>query len=192
MHIHWKRDIFTIPNILSLIRILLIPVYLRVYLLAQTDSDYFLAGVILVLSCMTDAVDGWIARKYDLISWLGKFLDPLADKLTQFSLILCLSFRHPALNPVLALFLVKELFQLFAMVFHLFQGKVLPGALMAGKICTTVLFISLILLVLFPEIPQRVVELVALVNTGLLSFSLVNYVLAYYGKHKTVEDFRCE
>lgn len=192
MHIDWKKEIFTVPNLLSLFRLLLIPVYLFLYLSADDFRDHFFAGIILALSCMTDALDGWIARRFHMVSNLGKVLDPLADKLTQFSLILCLAPRHPVLNPVLVLFVIKEIFQLLAMILNLRQGKVLSGALMAGKVCTTVLFISLILLVLFPEIPQLVVELIALGNTGFLSFSLVSYVLAYYGKHKTVEDFRCE
>ena len=192
MHLNWKKEIFTIPNLLSLFRILLIPVYIRLYLRAYTDPDYFLAGSILALSCITDALDGTIARKYNMISHLGKLLDPLADKLTQFAMILCLSFRHPVLNPVLVLFLTKEVFQILAMVLNLRKGKALPGALMAGKVCTCVLFISLIFLVALPNLPQWTVDLTALVNTGFLSFSLVCYVLAYYGKHKAVEDFRCE
>ena len=192
MHLNWKQEIFTIPNLLSLFRILLIPVYLLVYLRAHRDLDYFLAGVILALSCATDALDGTIARKYNMISNLGKLLDPLADKLTQLALILCLSFRYPVWNPVLALFLGKEVFQILAMVLNLRKGKALPGALMAGKVCTTVLFISLIFLVVFPVLPQWLVDLTALVNAGFLSFSLACYVLAYYGKHKTVEDFPCE
>jgi len=192
MHLNWKKEIFTIPNLLSLFRILLIPLYLRLYLQAQRDLDYFLAGTILTLSCATDALDGTIARKYGMISNLGKLLDPLADKLTQFALILCLSSRYPVLNPVLALFLMKELFQILAMILNLRKGKALPGALMAGKVCTTVLFISLIFLVLFPDTATWAVDGIALVNAGFLSFSFVSYVFAYYGKHKTVEDFRCE
>ena len=90
----WKKDVFTIPNILSVFRLLLIPVYLGLYLKAGDDLDMhlFAAGV-LGLSCLTDAVDGQIARRFNMISTLGKILDPLADKATQFSLILCLEDR---------------------------------------------------------------------------------------------------
>lgn len=192
MHINWKKEIFTIPNLLSLFRLILIPAYVSIYLTAEKAEDYLLAGSILAASCLTDAMDGFIARRFQMESHLGKVLDPLADKLTQFALTLCLASRYPVLNPVLVLFTVKELFQLFAMTFHLSQGKALPGALMAGKVCTTVLFVSLILLVLFPEMNRRLVDIVALINFGFLSFSFVSYVLAYYGKHRIVEDFHCD
>lgn len=192
MHINWKKEILTIPNLLSLFRLLLIPIYLHVYLNADTSKDYVLAGSILAVSCLTDAVDGKIARKYNMISNLGKLLDPFADKLTQFALTICLAAHYPVLNPVLVLFVVKEAFQLIAVIVNLRKGKVLPGALMAGKICTTVLFVSLIFLVLFPDLNHWIVDLVALLNIGFLSFSFISYILAYYGKNKKIEDFHTE
>ena len=79
----WKKEIFTIPNLLSLFRILLIPVYVNLYLEAKEDYQYLLAGSVLALSCLTDLADGIIARNFHMISNVGKVLDPLADKLTQ-------------------------------------------------------------------------------------------------------------
>ena len=84
----WKKEIFTIPNLLSFFRLILIPVYMTIYLHASKPSDYILAGSILAISCLTDMFDGKIARKFNMITTFGKFLDPLADKLTQFSLLL--------------------------------------------------------------------------------------------------------
>lgn len=192
MHINWKKEILTIPNLLSLFRLLLIPVYILLYLNAQEPVDYLLAGSVLALSCLTDAVDGKIARKFNMISNLGKLLDPVADKCTQFALTICLSARYPILLPVLGLFIVKELFQLIAVILNLRKGKALPGALFAGKICTTVLFVSLIFLVLFPDLDGRIVKGISLINFGFLAFSFLRYILAYYGKHKLVEDFHTD
>ena len=90
-----------------------------------------------------------------MISTLGKILDPIADKLTQFVLTFCLSLEHPELRPVLVLFVVKELFQAVMGIIHLRRGRMLPGALMAGKVCTTVLFVSLIAMVLLPGLDAR-------------------------------------
>ena len=149
---NWKKDIFSIPNLLSLFRLALIPVYATVYLTATQRYQFVLAGVILAVSCLTDMIDGKIARKFNMITTLGKVLDPLADKLTQLTLTICLSMKYPVLYPVLGLFVLKELFQLTLGVVFLRRGKMLPGALMAGKVCTTVLFISLIALVLLPDI----------------------------------------
>ena len=192
MRRNWKKEIFTIRNLLSLFRLLLIPAYVRIYLRASRESEFLLAGGILAISCLTDLLDGYIARRYNMVSTIGKLLDPAADKLTQLVLILCLAAKHPILYPVLALFLTKELFQIFAVVIHYRQGKALPGALIAGKICTTVLFLSLMSLVLFPKMPNRVVVLLALIDSVFLLISFSRYVLAYYGKIKQVRDIRTE
>lgn len=165
MHIKdWKKEVFTIPNLLSLFRLALIPVYIYIYLGATETYQYITAGTIMAVSCLTDLIDGKVARRFNMVSTLGKILDPLADKITQFTLTVCLSLKHPQLFPVLALFVVKELFQLIAGAVHLKMGKMLPGALMAGKVCTTVLFISLIALVLFPLVDDTVVSVIASVD----------------------------
>ncbi len=115
---NWKKDILNIPNMLSLFRLALIPVYMYIYLNAEDASEYALAGAILAVSCLTDMVDGKIARKYNMITPLGKLLDPIADKFTQLILTICLSLKYPVMRPVLVLFLVKEFFQFFAALFN--------------------------------------------------------------------------
>ena len=189
---NWKKEILTIPNLLSLFRLALIPVYVHIYLNADEAHEYILAGAIMAISCLTDIVDGKIARKFNMITTVGKVLDPLADKVTQFTLTICLSLKYPVLYPVLALFLVKEIFQLVVALIHLRKGKMLPGALMAGKICTTVLFVSLIALVLFPEMNEVTVDAIALVDSVFLAISFISYILAYFGKNVKVQDLESE
>lgn len=185
---NWKKEILTVPNLLSLFRLALIPVYVKAYLQARTGADYALAAGILAISCLTDLLDGFIARKFHMISHVGKLLDPLADKLTQLALFLCLSARYALLYPVLALFLVKELFQLFAVIFSFRQGKGLSGALPAGKVCTAVLFLSLIALVLFPEMNRFRADLLILTDGLVLCLSFASYVQAYFGTQRKVQD----
>ena len=184
----WKEEVFTIPNLLSAVRIGLIPVYMMLYLGATERLHYLLAGSVLALSCLTDIADGVIARKFHKITNVGKVLDPLADKLTQLTLMLCLSSRYPVLYPVLGLFLTKELFQCGALVFFAQKGKALPGALPAGKLCTTVLFCSLILLVLFPEIPKSSVIFLSWIDISFLLFSFTSYLWAYWGSRNCLTD----
>ena len=184
----WKKDVFTIPNMLSLFRLFLIPVYVYIYLNATQPRDYFLAGTILAVSCLTDMIDGKIARRFNMISNLGKILDPIADKLTQFTLTLCLSINYPVLRLVLVLFVIKEGFQGIVGLVNLQKGKMLPGALMAGKVCTTVLFLSLIVLVLMPDLKSWIVVLIATVDFAFLSFAFVTYIFAYFGKNTKVQD----
>ena len=185
---NWKKEVLTIPNFLSLFRFLLIPVYVSIYLQAESDSDYLLAGIVLAVSCLTDLIDGKIARHFNMTSKVGQVLDPLADKFTQLALILCLSEQHPILYPVLALFVTKEFFQLIVFLIHLCKGQALDGALMAGKICTTVLFTSLSALVLFPRINPFTVDLIVLVDAFFLLYSFASYALAYFGKNKKIQN----
>ena len=133
-------------------------------------------------------IDGKIARHFNMISTLGKILDPIADKATQFTLTLCLSIKYPILRFVLVLFIVKELFQGIAGLVNLRRGKMLPGALLAGKVCTTVLFISLILLVLMPDLNETIIDAIAITDLAFLSWSFISYILAYFGKKKKVQD----
>lgn len=184
---HWKKEIFTIPNLLSFFRIVLIPVYMSIYLNASGSWDYFIAGSILAVSCITDMIDGQIARRFNMISTLGKILDPVADKLTQFTLTLCLSVKYPVLHYLLVLFVIKEGFQCFVGLYYLYNRKILPGALPAGKICTTVLFLSLIALVLFPELDKRIVTIIAIGDTIFLVYAFLNYFFAYFGKNAAIE-----
>lgn len=186
--LNWKKEVFTIPNIISFFRLLLIPVYIYLYLTAQSTAQYVAAGLVLALSCLTDMVDGRIARKYHMISKIGMLLDPVADKATQATLLVCLSMKYPILYPVLGLLVIKESFQLIALIIAFLNGKMLPGALPVGKVCTTVLFVSLIAIVLFPDIPSKIVDLIAVVDACFLGVSFVCYICAYYGKNKKVQD----
>lgn len=171
-------------------RLLLIPIYVYIYLHAEEDIHYIIAGAVLAVSCLTDLIDGKIARKYNMISTVGMLLDPVADKATQFALTLCLSLKYRILYPVLFLFVLKEGFQLVACIIAYMNGKMLPGALHIGKVCTTVLFVSLIVLVLFPNIPASAVTFLAILDAGFLTVSFIGYIRAFYGKNKKVQDFK--
>lgn len=189
---NWKTEILTIPNLLSLLRLVLVPVCLQLYLRADTHAQFLAAGLVLGLSCLTDALDGLIARKFHMISTLGKILDPLADKFTQFALMVAVSLRNPVLVPVLILFAVKEVIQTGFGIFSLRQGRILPGALMEGKICTTVLFFSLIILILFPTIPKGLVRTISIIDGIFLCLSLVSYCSAYFGVHPKTQELKRE
>lgn len=187
----WKKEIFTIPNLLSLFRLVLIPVYVAIYLNAENDADYYLAAGILTVSCLTDLIDGKIARHFNMISSLGKILDPLADKATQFTLIICLTVKYSVLRYLVALFVLKESFQLIAGSLRLRKKKMLKGALISGKVCTTILFTSLILMVMLPSLSNNVVKIIAIVDAGFMLVAFAEYVIAYFcmdNKFQSLED----
>ncbi len=188
-----KSKVFTIPNILSMFRLALIPVYVAVYLHAKTLKGYLLAAVILGVSTLTDCFDGIIARKCNMVSKLGIALDPIADKATQGILIICLCVRkgNLALWLLFALFIIKEGFMLVMGIVNLRHGKMLKGAIFTGKMSTTVLFISMIALVLFSEsIPDRVVNIIVIICAVFMLISLITYIPAYFSKDNNLQSIK--
>ena len=179
-----KKDIFTIPNLLSLLRLGLIPFYTFLYLHGRIG----LASLILALSCLTDLLDGFIARRFHMVSDLGKFLDPLADKFTQLALLLCLPTRCPLVSSLIPLFLAKELTQCGLAYYHLRHGKVLSGALWTGKISTAILFCSFLVLMFFPNLPFAMVKALVLADSLVMILALGSYLVVYYGNSQKLCD----
>ena len=181
----FKKDAFTIPNLLSLLRLGLIPVYTSLYL--KTEHTLLAAGI-LALSCLTDLLDGFIARRFHMISLLGKFLDPLADKATQLSVLLCLTTRYSLVKSLIPLFLGKEMTQCVLAYFHFRRGKMLDGALWTGKIATAVMFLSMVILMINPNLGLGTVNMLVLVNGFFLILALGNYLKAFLGDHPQLCD----
>lgn len=186
--IDWKKEILTIPNLLSLFRLVLIPVYVVIYLNATELWHYYLSAGILAVSCLTDMIDGQVARRFNMITNLGKILDPVADKATQFALILCLASRYWMMYLLIVLFVVKEGFQLIVGGLNLRKGKMLEGALFSGKACTTVMFISMILMVMLPGMETLTGNLLIALDIVFMLIAFGDYVMAYYGKETMVKD----
>ncbi len=183
-----KQDLLTIPNLLTLLRLCLIPVYAILYLKAVTLWDYVVSAAVLAFSALTDMVDGIIARKCHMISRLGIMLDPFADKLTQGVIMLCLTLRHIEILPLLLFFIVKEGFMFVMGCRLLRQNKILKGALLTGKICTTVLFVSMIALVLFPELPTPWTVGIVAVCAVFMLISLLSYIRCYRRPSHHIQD----
>lgn len=172
-----KKEILTIPNLLSFFRILLIPVIAVLYCRYQ---NYIGSVAVIVLSGLTDMADGRIARKYHMVSDFGKFLDPLADHLTQAVMILCLIARYPAIVWLVVLFAVKELVLLVCGLFRLKSEDTVTGARWYGKVTTFVIYGSMILLFLLPDIPQTAADLLMILCGVVIAGSMVLYGRYYY------------
>ena len=184
-----RNEIWTIPNVLSMFRLLIIPVYLYIYLNADSVTDYVLAATVLALSCLTDMIDGHIARKFNMMSTVGQVLDPVADKATQFCLLICFAAEYPVLWSLLALFVIKEGFQLIAGLLAYRKGKMLRGALLSGKICTTVLFVSMIAMVFFHNhIDGNIVKIVTCIDGIFMLIALIHYGITYFKSTSMIRD----
>lgn len=171
-----KREIFSIPNLMGYFRILLIPVFSWMYCTADSTGDYYAAAVVVGVSGLTDMFDGKIARRFNMITELGKFIDPLADKLTQAALLLCLAVRYPLMRAVLALFVIKEGFMLAMGALLLPRGRKLDGAMWFGKVCTAVLYAVLFLLLLLPGIGTAAANVLIGICGVFLLFSFGMYI----------------
>ena len=184
----WKKEILTIPNLLSLLRLAMIPVYVVIYLNATEIWHYYLSAAILALSCLTDMADGIIARRFNMITKLGRLLDPVADKATQFALILCLASRYWLMYLLIALFVIKEGFQLVAVGLNLRKNKMLDGALLSGKVCTTVMFSTMILMVMLPGLDAFTGNLMVAIDIVFMLIAFGDYFMAFYGGEDILVD----
>ena len=171
-----RREIFSIPNLMGYFRILLIPLFSWMYCTADSTGDYYAAAVVVGISGLTDMFDGKIARRFNMITELGKFIDPLADKLTQAALLICLAVRYPLMRAVLVLFVIKEGFMVVRGALLLPRGKKLDGAMWFGKVCTAVLYAVLFLLLLLPGIGIAAADVLIAVCGVFLLFSFLMYI----------------
>ncbi len=175
-----KKEIFYIPNILSYIRILLIPVFIILYVKAETNLEYFYAALALGISSLSDLLDGKIARKFNMISELGIALDPIADKLTHIAVASCLCTRYRIFIIPVCILICKETYMGVMNIYKIkTKNKKLGGAKMFGKISTTVLFIAMIILVLFPFMPSVIVYLLTAICSICLIVAWVGYFFVF-------------
>ncbi len=172
LQIH-KKDFFLLPNILTYIRILLVPVFICFYMNAKTPSDNIIAGIIIVLSGITDVADGFIARHWNLTSDLGKIIDPIADKAMQFAMMICVCIRFRWVLILVVIYEVKKTKTFFATAYLFTRGKHIGGAMWCGEVCTVILFLVMLSLVVVPNIKPLAVSM-------LIGFAAAFMLLAFF------------
>ena len=145
-----NKNALNIPNALSVLRIILVPVFAAFYLGAETAEQYLVSGVILAFSGITDMLDGKIARKYNMITDMGKILDPFADKLTQGTVCVCLAIRHPSLAPLFVILIVKEVLIFTGGILVYKKHEFVASPNIFGKIYTALFFVAMTVIVAFP------------------------------------------
>lgn len=145
-----RSSVLTIPNLLSFLRLCMIPWFVWLYCERQ---DYPMTAAVLVLSGLTDIADGYIARRFGMVSDLGKIIDPVADKLTQAAMLLCLFTQFPLMMAAFLLMAVKESFAAVTGVLLIRRTGQVLGADWHGKVTTILLYAMLILHVLWHDIP---------------------------------------
>ena len=168
-----KEQILTIPNLLSFFRIALIPFIIWLYCIEQP----FWALALIVLSGITDVVDGFIARKFNMITDIGKALDPIADKLTQGVIMIALLANFPFMWIPLVIMIIKEgtAFTLRFIVFK--RTEKVDSAEWHGKLTTVVLYLIMALHMVWFKIPPTVSTICILVASALMVLSFILYTM---------------
>ena len=167
-----NKRIFTIPNLLSVFRLVLIPIFVWTYCVREA---YLVTAGILLLSGMTDIADGFIARRFHMVSDLGKALDPIADKLTQAAMLFCLVIRFPLMwFPLIALGM-KEISGGILSLLTIRRTGIVMGADWHGKAASMFLFIMMLIHLLWFDIPKTVSVGMISVCSAMLLLSWVLY-----------------
>lgn len=132
-----------IPNILTAIRFIIIPVF-GYYLFRE---QYPVAVALFLLGGLTDVLDGYIARKFNMITSWGKIADPVADKLMQITALVLLSIKNSNLVVVLIIVIAKEIFMAIGSLLLYKKENIVASANWYGKMATVVFYFAIIMII---------------------------------------------
>lgn len=171
-----------IPNALTIFRFLLVPIFIYTFYF-QNGQHYLIPLIIFLLAGVTDILDGYIARKYNMITNWGKLMDPLADKVMQISVLLVMTDKKFIPTWIILIVILKELFLIIGGTV-LYRNKVIVQANWYGKL-TTVMFYIAIILIIFTNSEFGKYVIVAAVFTSL--YSVFRYTLHYSPNSKNTK-----
>lgn len=167
-----------IPNILTIIRFIFVPLIVTCLAL----NNYLLAFIFFTVSSLTDVLDGIIARKFNAISDLGKLLDPLADKLTQLSVLLTLTIKSIIPVWIVVILIIKEVIMIAGASF-LYGKQLVVSSKWYGKLTTVLIYIAVV-----SSFAIRIFDLhefdiyIYCLAVIFAIFSLFSYIFYFYGK----------
>lgn len=172
-----------LPNKLTILRVILIPVFLLVLFLAPVPLNRYIAVAIFIIASLTDMLDGKIARKYNLVTNFGKFMDPLADKLLVMSALVSMVALKDLAAWVVIIILAREFaitgFRTLAM-----EANIVMAASWWGKVKTTVQMMMVVVVLL--HLPFAYMRTLEMVLIGLAVFFTILSGVDYIVKNKQV------
>lgn len=172
-------DLFTVPNLITYVRFILIIPFAYFFLKEQ----YISSAICIGLSGLTDCFDGLAARKLNQVTSLGKILDPIADKVTLLVVVVCMVIFVPVVLPVLIILLLKDVLMLLGGTDLINKGITPPAAKWYGKVGTVVFYISVCIIVFlkaFLNYENFALDLTLLSVTALtMIFALYQYGKIY-------------
>ncbi|WP_313529679.1 CDP-diacylglycerol--glycerol-3-phosphate 3-phosphatidyltransferase [Anaerotignum sp.] len=172
-----------LPNKLTILRVILIPVFLLVLFLAPVPTNRYVAVAIFVVASLTDFLDGYLARRWNLVSNFGKFMDPLADKLLVMAALVSMVELGDLPSWVVIIILAREFaitgFRTLAM-----EANIVMAASWWGKVKTTVQMIMIIVVLL--ELPFAFMGAVETILVALAVFFTIVSGVDYIVKNRQV------
>lgn len=165
------KSILTIPNLISMFRLALVPLIVIFY----TKEQYIYALVVVVISAVSDFVDGKIARRFNMVTDFGKLFDPIADKITQAAMMYCLLKRFPHMMILLIFLVVKELSTGITSLIVLRNEECVRSADWQGKVATAVIYSTVILHIIFGTMPVLVSDALIVLCSLVMANAYVHY-----------------
>lgn len=170
----YTYEVWTIPNIFTLFRLILVPVFVLFY--CGLNMPYT-ALIFFIISGISDLVDGFIARKFKMTSELGRLVDPIADKFTQGVAFICLMVRFKYIIILAIILCLKELVLAISGAKLTNKCEKIYGAEWYGKVNSSLLFITLLTHLLWVKLPQNVSLVLVIISSIMMIYSGVRYLI---------------
>ena len=193
-----NKKIFTIPNLLSFIRIILVPINVVLYL----KKHMVAATVLVVVSGASDMLDGFIARTFNQVSDLGKLLDPIADKLTMLAVVFLVAIHHLPMRVMLYVMMAKEGIMLLGALVLFKTGARTCQSKLFGKLATAALYVTIFTVMLTdvigfvsggaPILSEKCLWIMAAVCCALMIAALIQYIVIFILMNQGKYDFDAE
>lgn len=165
-----------LPNKLTMFRVILIPFFVLFLLVDITPVDKWIALAIFIIASLTDLLDGKIARKYNLVTNFGKFMDPLADKLLVCSAMICL-IETGQIPAVVVLIIIAREFIISGFRLIASDNGVVIAASYWGKFKTTFQMIMIILMIADIAQISLITDIIMWIALALTIISLIDYLV---------------
>jgi len=174
-----------IPNALTVIRFFLIPLFVYLYFLPVKNNIIY-AIAVFVVAGITDVIDGYIARKYNVVTKFGMLLDPLADKLMILTVLFCFYIKGVIPLIVILIILLKEIFMIFGAAILYKKNRTTIQSNSFGKIATAMFYIGVILIAFKLFIGYYI--LILAVIFAIIAFVTYAYRFKHLYKEKLLKD----
>ncbi len=168
-----------IPNILTTVRLIIIPFFAYYMLMAE---NFWIAAVLFLISGITDVVDGWIARRYNMITDVGSVYDPLVDKLMQITAVVCLALKGTIPVWIICVVAVKEV-SMIVVGIVLYIKKIVVHSNWYGKAATVIFYTVISVLILFPAIGESFKTILLVVLVMVMVMTAMGYLVKISGSH---------